>query len=216
MVSVPHDAEDSLAKGGLSPTDITHLCLSHLHFDHIGDPAPYTSATVLVGAGGRPLIETGYPHDPESLFDSRLLPEGRTRWLDPTEPASGEVWVPLGPFPHALDLFGDGSLYIVDAGPGHVQGHVNVLARTSADGGWIFLAGDAAHDRRLLSGEARIPHHTTWGCAHRDAGAAEEHIARIRELMGEARVRVILAHDVPWYEVNKGGDAFWPGAIKPL
>ena len=47
-------------------------------------------------------------------------------------------------------------LYVVDAGDGHVAGHINVLARTSEDGGWIYLAGDSAHDRRLLTGPLNI------------------------------------------------------------
>ncbi|KAI0373433.1 Metallo-hydrolase/oxidoreductase [Pilatotrama ljubarskyi] len=208
---IPQDAADSLAKGGLAPTDVKHLCYSHLHFDHIGDSRPYTASTFVVGAAARPLVENGWPKDPNSLFAQDLLPEGRTRWLDPTD------WPPLGPFPHAFDFYGDGSLYIVDAGPGHMPGHINVLARTSPDGGWIYLAGDSAHDRRLLTGEATIPHHPVYGCAHRDKEAAAEHLTRIRTLMETyPRVRVLLAHDVPWYEINKGGPAFWPGVIDSL
>ncbi|KAI0633699.1 Metallo-hydrolase/oxidoreductase [Trametes polyzona] len=209
-VDVPEDVVDSLAKGALAPTAVTHVCYSHIHFDHIGDSRPYTNATFLVGAAAQPLAARGWPEDPDSLFAQDLLPAGRTRFLDPAE------WPPLGPFPHALDLYGDGSLYIIDA-PGHMPGHINILARTSPDGGWIYLAGDSGHDRRLLTGEARIPFHEIFGCAHRDREAAAEHLARIRALMGTyPRVRVLLAHDVPWYEVNKGGPAFWPGVIDSL
>ncbi|KAH9940446.1 Metallo-hydrolase/oxidoreductase [Epithele typhae] len=217
VVSVPNDAADSLAKGGLKPTDIDQVCLSHLHFDHIGDPTPYTAATFLVGAGSRPLLENGYPHDPTSLFDSRLLPPGRTRWLDPD--AASEGWAPLGPFARALDLLGDGSLFVVDAGPGHVAGHVNALARTSADGGWAFLAGDSAHDWALLRGEAGVARHGAFGCAHRDKERAEAHMADIRRLVeGYPRVRVLLAHDVPWYEeqARSGKKGFWPGVVESL
>ncbi|KAI0829910.1 Metallo-hydrolase/oxidoreductase [Trametes gibbosa] len=209
-VSIPEDAADALAKGGLAPTDVKHVCYSHIHFDHIGDSHPYTNATFLVGAAAQPLATHGWPEDPESLFAQDLLPEGRTRFLDPTD------WSPLGPFPHALDFYGDGSLYIVDA-PGHMPGHINVLARTSPDGGWIYLAGDSGHDRRLVTGEAHIPIHQVFGCAHRDREAAGQHLARIRALMETyPRVRVLLAHDVPWYQINKGGPAFWPGKIESL
>ncbi|KAL1945740.1 hypothetical protein VTO73DRAFT_1742 [Trametes versicolor] len=209
--TVPEDAADALAKGGLAPTDVTTVCYSHLHYDHIGDSHPYANAVFVVGAAARPLVEHGWPEDPKSLFPQDLLPEGRTRFLD--DPAG---WPPLGPFPHALDFYEDGSLYIVYA-PGHMPGHINILARTSADGGWIFLAGDSAHDRRLLTGEAGIPSHGLLGCAHGDKVAAAEHIARMRALeVGYPRVRVLLAHDVPWYEVNKGGPAFWPGMISSL
>ncbi|KAI0633720.1 beta-lactamase-like protein [Trametes polyzona] len=193
--TVPADVADSLAKepGGLAPADITHVCYSHLHYDHIGDSRPYTNATFIVGGAARPLVEHGWPKDPHSLFPQDLLPPGRTRWLD-----DYVGWPPLGPFPHALDLYGDGSIYVVDA-PGHMPGHVNLLARTSADGAWIFLAGDSAHDWRLLTGEARIASHALLGCAHGDKTAAAAHIARMRALEGGgcyARVRVLLAHDV--------------------
>ncbi|KAI0666547.1 Metallo-hydrolase/oxidoreductase [Trametes maxima] len=210
--TVPEDAADSLAKGGLAPEDVKLICYSHIHYDHIGDSRPYTNATFVVGAAARALVAHGWPEDPASLFAQDLLPPGRTRFVDP----AGPDWAPLGPFPRAHDFFRDGSVYLVDA-PGHMPGHINVLARTSPDGGWIYLAGDAAHDRRLLTGEAGIPHHPAFGCAHGNREEAAETIARIRALMETyPRVRVMLAHDIPWYEVNKGGPGFWPGVIDSL
>lgn len=210
-IDVPQDAVESLAKGGTRPEDVTHVCISHVHFDHIGDTRPYTRATFVVSEGARALVADGYPQNPASLVPADLLPEGRTRFLAPDD------WPPLGPFEHAFDFYGDGSLYIVDAGPGHLPGHINVLARTSPDGGWVYLAGDSAHDRKLLTGEARIPHHDVFGCAHRDPEKSAAHIARIRALMeADPRVRVILAHDHPWYEENKDKDAFWPGKLDSL
>ncbi|KAI0717291.1 hypothetical protein C8T65DRAFT_642015 [Cerioporus squamosus] len=159
----------------------------------------------------RPLVTDGWPKNPNSAILQETLPEGRTTFLDP------EGWPALGPFPHALDFYGDGSLYVVDAGPGHLPGHLNFLARTSADGGWIYLAGDSAHDWSLINGTGKIGHHPLFGCAHLNVAASEEHIGRIRTLMKEnPRVRVVLAHDVPWYEKNKDGAAFWPGKIESL
>lgn len=116
--SVPEDAADALAKGGLAPADIATVCYSHLHYDHIGDSRPYTNATFVVGGAARPLVEHGWPEDPKSLFPQDLLPAGRTRFLD-----DPEAWPPLGPFPHALDFYGDGSLYIVDAPRAHAGAH---------------------------------------------------------------------------------------------
>ncbi|KAI0371118.1 Metallo-hydrolase/oxidoreductase [Pilatotrama ljubarskyi] len=208
-ISVPQDAVTALAKGGLEPTDITHVCYSHLHFDHIGDSAPFTNATFLVGQAAQPVVADGYPKNPNAPVAADLLPEGRTTFLDPAS------WPPLGPFPHVLDFYGDGSLYIVDAGSGHFPGHLNVLARTSADGGWVYLAGDSAHHWSLITGEGKIAKTAHFGCAHIDVAAAEEHMSRIRTLMKEnPRVKVILAHDVPWYEQSKNGPAFWPGSIE--
>ncbi|RPD63693.1 Metallo-hydrolase/oxidoreductase [Lentinus tigrinus ALCF2SS1-6] len=210
-IKVPQDVVEALAKGDTKPSDITHILISHLHFDHTGDASLFANAQVLSGEGARPLIEDGWPKNPTSAISQETLPEGRTTFLDP------EGWPALGPFPHALDFYGDGSLYIVDAGPGHLPGHMNVLARTSADGGWIYLAGDSAHEWSLIHGTGKIGHHPIFGCAHRDVSATEAHIGRIRTLMREnSRVRVLLAHDAPWYAENRVGKAFWPGEIESL
>jgi glyoxylase-like metal-dependent hydrolase (beta-lactamase superfamily II) len=146
-VQVPQDVVESLAKGGLTPSDVSTVCLSHCHFDHVGDPIPFSTSTFIVGTEAASLFNPGgYPEDPESGFASDLLPLSRTKFLSP------DTWQPLGPFPRALDFYGDGSLYIVDA-PGHLAGHINVLARTSGDGAWLYLAGDSTHHWDLVTGK---------------------------------------------------------------
>lgn len=208
--SIPQDVSEALARGGLTPTDITHICLSHCHWDHVGNPALFTNATFIVGGEARSLFQPGYPEDPKSIFASDLLPDGRTEFLDT------KSWGPIGPFSKALDYYGDGSLYIVDA-PGHLPGHVNILVRTSSDGSWLYLAGDSAHDWRLVRGQGDITiSHNAHGetiCAHRDKEQAEITIKKIAGLMTLPRVRILLAHDYEWYAENKGGEAFWPGKI---
>ncbi|KAG6825125.1 hypothetical protein H0H92_004617 [Tricholoma furcatifolium] len=204
---VTQDVVDSLSKGGLSPTDINTICLSHCHFDHVGDTKPFMKSTFLVGGAVAPYFEYGYPVHLDSSLASDLLPKDRTTFL------TYETWAPVGPFCRALDFYGDGSLYIVDAA-GHYPGHLTVLARTSSDGGWIFLAGDSAHHWSLVTGEKEIA--TAFGCAHLDKESAEENLMRIRELMKDPRVRVMLAHDDPWYKENKDGPSFWPGKIPSL
>lgn len=141
----------------------------------------------------------------------------------------------IGPYPNAIDFFKDGSMYIVDAPgrcifahpfvdipivllyAGHIGGHVNILARTSAEGSWILLGGDSAGDFRLITGEKEIGHYTDingcFRCIHVDKELALENIQRIRRLLNNSKVQVLIAHDVPWYEENKGGRAFYPGVI---
>lgn len=121
-----------------------------------------------------------------------------------------QPWTSLGHLPRTMDVFQDGSLYIVDA-PGHLPGHVNLLATTEL-GQQIYLAGDACHDRRIMTGEREIGE---WRdaegqvcCIHADRREAEETIERIRRLEGQG-VEVIFAHDVEWEgnELNQG--RFW-------
>lgn len=210
---LPQGVAVSLRNGGLEPGDIETIVLSHPHQDHAGDPKLFPRARFFLGAAARPLLENGYPKDPKSHFVADLLPEGQIEWLDP----NGAEWKPIGPFERTLDFWGDGSFYIVDA-PGHMPGHLNALVRTSSDGGWVYLVGDAAHDWRLLRGDGDIavsqhPLHGTV-CAHADVDAARDTIKRIKELMKIPRVKLILAHDNEWYDENKTtGEGFWPGQL---
>jgi len=57
---------------------------------------------------------------------------------------SGE-WVPFGPFEKALDFFGDGSFWVIQA-PGHMEGNLAAAARL-ADGAWVILASDCCHSK---------------------------------------------------------------------
>ncbi|KAF9468590.1 Metallo-hydrolase/oxidoreductase [Collybia nuda] len=210
-VCITQDVVESLAKGEISPLDIQDVCLSHCHFDHVGDTKPFVRSTFLVGAGTSALLDSGYPTNPRSTIASEILPISRTKFLEPTG------WSSLGPFPRALDFHGDGSLYIVDS-PGHIAGHITILARTSSDGSWIYLAGDSVHHWDLITGESDIEvlPHRVHKCAHEDKKAAEEHILRIRALCKLPRVQIILAHDESWYKSNKGMPVFWPGKIQSL
>ncbi|TFK40569.1 Metallo-hydrolase/oxidoreductase [Crucibulum laeve] len=208
-VEVTEDVVQSLAKGGLSPSDINIICLSHCHFDHVGDTTPFTQSEFVVGGDTKLLFNPGYPVNPDSTFAADLLPLGRTRYL-----SAEEEWQAVGPLPRGYDFYGDGSLYIIDA-PGHLAGHLNVLVRTSADGGWLYLAGDSAHHWNLITGESDIAVQNHC-CEHDDKALAEKHIERIKALWKMPRVRVLLAHDEPWYKVNKGGSQFWPGKISSL
>ncbi|KAJ7658971.1 hypothetical protein B0H17DRAFT_1171852 [Mycena rosella] len=153
LVQVLQDAAESVKKGGLDPADVETVILSHLHFDHCSPGIPTPTSDLLANS----------------------VPVDRTRFLAPSEFTSA-----IGLLPHAMDYFGDGSLYLVDAA-GHMSGHINALDRTSASESWIYLGSDTAHDMRLLTGEkevGEVPDPRTPG-----------------------------AMPGRWYEENKGGSA---------
>ena len=56
-VSASQDARDSLIKGGLSTSDISYICISHCHFDHVGDTTLWPESQFLVGEEARSLLE---------------------------------------------------------------------------------------------------------------------------------------------------------------
>jgi glyoxylase-like metal-dependent hydrolase (beta-lactamase superfamily II) len=231
--TVSPDAADSLRKGGLDPKDVDTVILSHVHWDHVGTPIDFSNAEFVVGSGTLHLLaHGGGPHYPAEIFNADELPRVRTRELPPVreedkgkafERQTQHVWNPLAGFPAAVDFYGDGSLYIIDA-PGHLFGHVNILARVGPKR-WVYLGGDCCHDPRILSGEKGIALYDDgkggMRSVHADTDQAAQTVKRISRFLkegnvkeegdGEVEVEVVVAHDGQWAKRNQG--RFWPGYL---
>ncbi|KAJ7248989.1 beta-lactamase-like protein [Mycena rebaudengoi] len=210
---VPQTVEESCIKGGVDPVSVETVVISHLHFDHVGDASAFPNASFIIGGGGKAMLENGYPENPESPTLSASTPADRTSFF-----TDAHFSTSIGPSPRAHDYFGDGSVYIIDT-PGHCSGHITLLARTSADGAWLYLGADVAHDTRLLTGETQIATVDAYGsakCMHEDAVQAATDIARVHTLLQLPRVDCIIAHDWKWYEEHQGRDSFLPSRIAAL
>lgn len=234
------DVCDSLIHGGLDPADIDGVILSHMHYDHVGTPSRFTTAKFIVGHGTRHILRNGMNYHSAAHFEKDLLPDDRTielpvqknisRFGHPIEiatqfaknslssvsPEGRHDWNELYPFENVIDLFDDGSFYIVDS-PGHLLGHINVLVRVSSDR-WIYLAGDACHHSRILNGETEMAEWEENGqhvCIHADKRLASNTLSRIQKLKTDGfrggSVEVVLAHDAQWYQNNL--NAIFPGAV---
>lgn len=222
------DVRQSLLNGGVHPQDISNVIVSHVHWDHTGTPADYPEAQFWVGSGALDVLANGlgghlgHQHFESELFSGVDVKEfpSPPRDSDAAGNDKGEEggWQKVGDF-LLYDFMGDGSIYIVDS-PGHLPGHVNLLARLGPKR-WIYLVGDACHDRRLLTGEEGIAEwqdaEGRFCCIHTDKKQAEATLKKIRELQAAAAkqegfaLEVILAHAMDWAEANKG--AFLPGVI---
>ncbi|KAH7056919.1 beta-lactamase-like protein [Macrophomina phaseolina] len=241
-ITTSPDVADSLRGGGLDPArDIDDVLLSHVHWDHVGTPSDFARARFVVGAGTLAVLARGAgPLYPAAIFNADELPRDRTYELPPVpggpaderapcgrlvEPAPEERrtahrWVRLGAFDAAVDFFGDGSVWVLDA-PGHLFGHVNVLARVGQRR-WVYLGGDCCHDPRILRGEKEIALYDDSNgglrSVHMDTGRARSTLSRIDEFLrerkvgeDEAEVEVVVAHDKEWREKNE--HRFFPGKL---
>ncbi|UGQ13374.1 N-acyl homoserine lactonase family protein [Yinghuangia sp. ASG 101] len=122
----------ALARIGVDAATVPYVVLSHMHYDHVGDLAPFGSAKFVLQSDEMafwtgPFASRGEfarliePDDVLALV--RLGLEGRIRWVDGTREIVDGVWV-------------------MRVG-GHTPGTQATLVRTAL--GIVVLAADASH-----------------------------------------------------------------------
>ncbi|ROW07542.1 hypothetical protein VPNG_07058 [Cytospora leucostoma] len=138
-VVVKQGVREQLEEHGVPGSSIEGIIWSHWHFDHIGDPSTFDAHTALiVGPGFKEAFLPGYPTNKDSPVLETDYSGRELREIDFTQGKK------VGRF-NAVDYFGDGSYYLLDA-PGHAVGHLCALARvTSNPDSYIFMGGDASH-----------------------------------------------------------------------
>ena len=127
---------ERLAVRGLRPEDLACVVLTHLDPDHVAGLRHLRGARRIV------LPEDEYFWSCRTVYKAR---QPQDLWLG--EPIERLFYrgSPLGPNRWAIDLFGDGSLTLVNV-PGHTDGQAAVLIRNG--GRFVLLAADAAFSPR--------------------------------------------------------------------
>lgn len=126
---------------GFSVQDVTHVVLSHAHFDHAGGVYLFPHAKVYAGAG-----DIRYAMWPDSHG-------ARAFRREDLEPTRGWNWREV----HTdHDLFGDGSIVLLFT-PGHTPGNLSLFVRTPE--GPFILSGDTVHLQEAVEG---IPAPNDW------------------------------------------------------
>ncbi len=124
--------EAQMREAGLSPNDVKHVVISHLHEDHTGVADELAHAVFIAGPGTRERMVEGR----HSAFHSGVVPEWREIVFEKEENAAR-----IGPFDAGIDLFGDGSILLISGGGGHTSEDLMVLV--NLESGPVLLAGDA-------------------------------------------------------------------------
>ncbi|KAK3332947.1 beta-lactamase-like protein [Cercophora scortea] len=159
--TVKHGVREILDAGGVDTAAVEAIIWSHYHFDHTGDPSTFDPATkLIVGPGFKEHLLPGYPANPASPILETDYTGRELVQLDFDDSNGAWKTLTIGRF-RAIDYFGDGSFYLLDA-PGHAIGHVCGLARvTSVQAGegdsFIFMGGDAFHHAGEVRPSAYLP-----------------------------------------------------------
>lgn len=173
---------DALAARDIAVESIDFVLPTHLHWDHISGLLELPdSVTIRLPAVERAWALDG-PHTPVGVARGPL----RGRTFDTVE-LDGP---PVLTFQRSLDLFGDGSVLLVDLA-GHTPGSIGVLLAVD-DGTRVLLAGDAVWNKlqvQLIREKAPMPGQLFD--ADRDATFATIH--RLHALPDG--IEIIAAHD---------------------
>ena len=155
---------------GFALSDVKHVIMSHLHWDHTGGMYLFPHAEFHVMSG-----ELQYAYWP--------LPAGPAYRREDIDATRAFRWNEIeGP---ELDFFGDGSLVIHHL-PGHTPGNAALLVRLASR--TILLAADTAHLRSGYRGDRPMP--SDWNTLE-----AVRSLRRLRQLARSHDAMVWILHD---------------------
>jgi glyoxylase-like metal-dependent hydrolase (beta-lactamase superfamily II) len=170
----------ALAEQGYGSADIDFALATHAHWDHVCGLLDLPGLPVYLHRTEHDWVTTGSVAPVGGVRDSL---EGRTTIdYDLDGP-------PVLTFTRSHDLFGDGSVVLVDLA-GHTPGSVGVLLHTSA--GHVLLAGDAAWHTYQVD-DIRQKSSYPGGLADQDRAEAFRTLHRLHVV--KDRVTVVPTHD---------------------
>lgn len=168
--SAENRVDRQIEKMGFSVDQVTHVIVSHAHFDHTGGLKLFPNAKLYMGLD-----------DLRFVFWPDGGAAGSCRWPD-IEATRDFRWNPVvGDY----DLFGDGSIVMISL-PGHTPGSSGLIVRLPHE--TLILTGDAVHLR------ANIEWTMPMGGDH-DTAAATNSIRRLQQLRDAHDAKIWIAHD---------------------
>jgi N-acyl homoserine lactone hydrolase len=159
-----------LKASGYAPAQVTHLALSHYHWDHTANANAFARATWLVRQPEREAMFADKPLGTSTPMTYGALKSSKTIIETADE----------------HDVFGDGAVILKNA-PGHTPGH-QVLYVTLAKTGGVVLSGDLYHypQERTMN---RLP---TFEFSEEQTRAARK---AVEELLTRTKSQLWIQHD---------------------
>jgi N-acyl homoserine lactone hydrolase len=137
---------------GLPPEDVTHVVLSHLHYDHSGDLRAFPESRLVVTRQEWRAAQALFKRSRGYLGKDYA---GLAFTLLDFPPDDGEASNPTLEGEYGLDMLDDGSLILVPTF-GHTHGHQSLLVFLRD--GVVLLAGDAVYVHEGYTMPAAQPH----------------------------------------------------------
>jgi len=181
-LSVTKGLIDQLKSIDVTPSEVTYVPFSHLHFDHTGNANAFASATWILDK------------DEIAWAEATPTPLGVDQGSFSTSKAATTQMI-NGDY----DVFGDGSVRILRT-PGHTPGH-GVLAVKLRKSGLVILSGDLYHTRENRRFK-RVPRINT---ERADTLASMDRVERI---VKNTRARFVVQHDLKDFETMPRFPAF--------
>ena len=177
---------EQMAQIGLSPAEVTHLALSHFHWDHTANANLFAHATWLVR-----------PEELAAMFpDAPMSNSARPLTYAALKDSSNTVLV----HDEEHDVFGDGRV-ILKAARGHSAGH-QVLYLDLANTGAVVLSGDLYHypEERSLG---RLP------VADYDGEQTRQSRVELEAFLVRRNAQLWIEHDLVAHRERRKAPAFY-------
>lgn len=184
-----------LAKVGVKPEEITHVLLTHAHWDHTGGLVQLPNAKVLM-----PRKEAEWILNETDYVVSGAMPHHLVPVKDQVAP-----FIFSGPaydgFEHSHDVFGDGSVVAVPT-PGHTLGATSWFVNSGDGHRWLF-AGDAAWVKEGFETPVMKDRFVST-LIDADKEQTADSLGHLHAVFNAARATVVTSHDErTWVDVPR-------------
>jgi glyoxylase-like metal-dependent hydrolase (beta-lactamase superfamily II) len=181
------DVVSQMKKTGIKPEDLKYVIMSHLTADHSSGLPHLSNVTILAGEGEWEASQKMF-----AMFDAYISKHFEGNFKVEYIPYS--KFLGIEPFEHVVDLFGDGSIWLISTS-GHSTGHQSILLNMRS--GPALIAVDAVHTKRNL--EQLIP-----PGVYQNKEKALKSLKSIKSFIGRyPNVFIFYGHDVEFWKKVK-------------